>query len=151
MTTESKQDTRPGVTVLLGAAMAAAAAVVLLTAVAAITQGAHAAAATGVGGGMALAIYLFGTAALNVVAGIMPTISLLFAMLTYTLQVALMTLLMVAINQSDVFPTSLTRGWLAAGVILTTLTWMGAQIWQATHLRLPAYDLPQGDHQAGAR
>lgn len=151
MTTESKQDTRPGVTVLLGAAIAAAVVVVVLAAVAAITGGADAAVAAGVGGGIALAIFFFGTAALHLVAGVMPTMSLLFAMLTYTLQVALMTLLMVGINQSGVFATSLTRGWLAAGVILTTITWMGAQIWQATHLRLPAYDVPQGDHQAGAR
>jgi hypothetical protein len=151
MTTESKQDTRPGVTVLLGAAIAGAAAVVLLSVVAAITGGADAAVATGVGGGMALGIFFFGTAALHLVAGVMPTMSLLFALLTYTLQVALMTLLMVGINQSGAFTTSHTRGWLAAGVILTTITWMVAQIWRATHLRLPVYDLPQGDHQAGAR
>lgn len=151
MTTESKQDTRPGVTVLLGAAIAGAAVVVLLAVVAAITGGVDAAVAAGIGGGMALGIFFFGTAALHVVAGVMPTMSLLFALLTYTLQVALMTLLMVGINQSGAFTTSVTRGWLAAGVILTTITWMGAQIWRATHLRLPAYDLPQGDPQAGAR
>jgi hypothetical protein len=40
---------------------------------------------------------------------------------------------------------------LAAGLIIATITWMAAQIWQATHLRLPAYDLPPGDPQAGAR
>jgi ATP synthase protein I len=151
MTTESKQDTRPGVTVLLGAAIAGAAAVVLLALVAAITGGADAAVATSVGGGTALGIFFFGTAALHLVAGIMPTMSLVFALLTYTLQVALMTLVMVAINQSGAFTTPLTRGWLAAGLIITTITWMAAQIWQATHLRLPVYDLPQGDPQAGAR
>ena len=151
MTTESKQDTRPGVTVLLGAAIAGAAVVVLLAVAAAITGGTDAAVAAAVGGGLALGIFFCGTAALHVVAGMMPTMSLLFALLTYTLQVALMTLLMVGINQSGAFTTSLTRGWLAAGVILTTITWMAAQIWQATHLRLPVYDLPQGDHQAGAR
>jgi ATP synthase protein I len=151
MTTESKQDTRPGVTVLLGAAIAGATVVVLLALVAAITGGADAAVATTVGGATALGIFFFGTAALHLVAGIMPSMSLVFALLTYTLQVALMTLLMVGINQSGAFSTPLTRGWLAAGLVIATITWMGAQIWQATHLRLPVYDLPQGDPQAGAR
>lgn len=155
MTTESKQHTRPGVTVLLGAAVAGVVVVGLLTVVAALVEGSAAAWGVAAGGLTALVVFALGTAVVHAVAGLVPAASMMVALLTYTLQVVVMALVVVGLGRSGLAGESVSRGGFAVGVIVTTIAWMIAQIWQATHLRLPAYDLPAEDDgahpEAGAR
>lgn len=87
--------------------------------------------------GGALVIVFFGFGALNVgiAARIVPNTALLVAMLTYTFQVVLIALVFAGLRRSDAFDSTLTEGWLAAGLIVGTLTWMTAQV--VTTLRTP--------------
>ena len=87
----------------------------------------------------------------NVVAGLMPAAALLIALLTYTMQVAVMALAFFALTRSGVLDQTLDRAWLAAAVISATLSWLIAQIWLSTRARILAYDLPGGQPEAGAR
>lgn len=151
MTTESKQDTRPGVTVLVGAALGAVTIVVVLSVVGLVTDGSSAAWGAAVGGGIALAIFGLGTAVVHAVAGLMPAASLMVALLTYTLQLTLMAVLVIGLDRSGTLGETLARGWFAAAILATTFAWLTTQIWQATHLRLPAYDLPAERPEASAR
>ncbi len=141
MTTESKQDTPGGGSVLLGAAAGA-----LLLGAVAVVVGAFAGGSPAAYGALAgtllvVGVFGFGSFVVNAVAGAMPAASLLVALLTYTLQVATMALALVALNRSGLLDDSLDRGWLAGAVIVGTLGWMVTQIVLATSLRLPAYDL----------
>ena len=151
MTTESKQDTRPGVTVLLGAALGALVVVVLLSLLGLFVDGPSAARGAAVGGGIALAVFGLGTAVVHAIAGLMPAASLMVALLTYTLQVVLMAVLVIGLDRSETLGETLARSWFAAAILATTCAWLTTQIWQATHLRLPAYDLADERPEAGAR
>ena len=53
-----------------------------------------------------------------------------------------MALAFVALSDSPLLDTTVARTWLAVAVIAVTATWLVAQIWLTTHLRIPAYDLP---------
>ena len=142
MTTESKQVTRPqGVPVLLGAAAAGLAVALGAVAVAAVVDGRAAAAGAGTGAGLALGVFLVGSLAVDTVARIMPAASLMVALLTYTLEVVAMALVFAALTRSGLLGETLSRGWLAAGVIVVTAGWLLAQVWFTTRARIPAYDL----------
>jgi ATP synthase protein I len=53
-----------------------------------------------------------------------------------------MALAFVALADSALLDTSTARTWLVVAVIAVTATWLVAQIWLSTRLRIPAYDLP---------
>jgi len=131
-----------GVTVVVGIALVVLA---VLTADAAAVRGAA------VGIGMVALFFGLGGLALNAVAGAMPAASLLFAMLTYTLQVLLVALLFVGLRNSGLLDSTLDRQWIGGAVIVGTITWLLAQIVATTRVRQPVYDLPSGDEEAGAR
>ena len=145
MTTESKQDTRlRGVTPTSGVLRASVAAVVmvlLLVVLGGAQDGSAGAWGALTGGGIACLVFAFGTTCVHVVTGAMPSASLLVALMTYTLQLAAMALVVAVLNTSGAAGDTVSRGWFAAGVITVTGAWMVAQLWHATHMRLPAFDL----------
>jgi len=152
MTTESKQAlrSRSGF-MLLGAAISATVTGLLVGLLGAITSGDAAAYGALAGTALCVLVFGFGAFVVNVVAGLMPAAALLIALLTYTMQVALMALAFLALTKSGVLDDTLDRRWLGGAVIAATLTWLGTQIWLSTKARIPAYELPGGQSEAGAR
>jgi len=152
MTTESKQRlrSRSGFT-LLGAAISATVVGLLSVAIAAVI--ADSAAVYGGLAGMALCVTVFGFGAfvVDAVAGLMPSAALLMALLTYTLQVAVMALAFLALTRSGVLDETIDRRWLGGTVIASTMAWLAAQTWLSTRARIPAFDLPVDRPEAGAR
>ena len=120
-------------TVVVGAAVAVAGALV---------DGGPAAAGAGVGLLMVLVFFGLGAVVLDVVAGIAPTLSLLVALLTYTLQVVLVGLVFVGLTRSGLLGSDLDADWLGGTVIVGTLTWLAAQVVTTLRTRRPVYDLP---------
>lgn len=152
MTTATQHSTgRPGARVLMGAAAVALGAGLALSLVGALASGSTAAYGALVGTVLAVGVFALGAFSVNLVAGVMPSASLLVAMLTYTLQVVLMALVLVALSSSGALDDGLDRGWLAGAVITVTLVWLLCQIVLVTRARIPAYDVPVSGTEAGAR
>jgi ATP synthase protein I len=143
--------TRPrGVAALAGAAAVAVTVGLALALVGSLTTGSAAAYAALAGTGFAVAIFAFGSFTVHVVSTVMPAASLLFAMLTYTLQVGLMALVFVALSRSGALDGTLDREWFAGAIITATLCWLVAQILLATRARIPVFDLPEEAAREGA-
>ena len=140
MTTESKQDTRPGGSVLLGAATAGLVTVVVLSVSAGLTDGSAGVVGALVGGVLTLAVFALGTGLVSVVARLLPSASLLVALLTYTLQLLVLAVAVTALDRSGLAGDELSRGWFAAGVIAVTVTWLVGQVLAAQRQRIPVYD-----------
>lgn len=108
-----------------------------------------------VGAVLVLGISIFGLVTVNAVASLMPMASLMFAMLTYTLQVVLMAVAFIALQGSGLLDDTLDRAWLGCTVIVCVLAWLVAQIVLTTRQRIPAFDLPERPapetSEAGAR
>lgn len=155
MTTESKQDPRRAATLLLGAVVATTLVLTVLTVAGALLATPATAVGIAVGGLAALLVLAAGTAVVHAVAGLAPAASLLVALLTYTLQLVVLALVVTALGRSGLAGDTVSREGFAVGVVAATLVWLTAQVWRATRLRLPAYDLPavgEGPHpEAGAR
>lgn len=155
MTTETA-GTQPvtrtrGLTALVGAAGAALAVGLLVSLVGALTSGSAAAYGALVGTAIVVGICSSGSFAVNYVATVMPAASLLFAMLTYTLQVVLMALVFVGLSRSGALDRTLDREWLAGAIIAAVACWLVGQIVLATRARIPVYDLPDVGTADGAR
>ena len=154
MTTESQQDTRTGLSPLLGALGAGAVAVLVLVVAAALVDGRAAVVGAAGGGVLTLAVFALGVAVVSVVARLMPSASLLVALMTYALQLLVLALCIAAIERAGVSGADLSRGWFAAAVIAVTLLWVTGQLVAATRQRIPVYELPSstssdaspGDH-----
>jgi ATP synthase protein I len=98
-----------------------------------------------VGVGLVLAVCVGGSLLVNAVAGVMPTASLLVALLTYTLQVLVLLLAFLGLERSGLLEGDLARGWVGGGAVAATLAWLVAQVWLTMRSRVPAYDLgPEG-------
>jgi ATP synthase protein I len=139
MTTESKQDTRRGVVPLLGALLAGAVAVGVLAVTAAVTGSSSDVAGALVGGLVTLAVFAVGVGLVSLVARVMPSASLLVALMTYTLQLLALALVVVALERSGTAGDEISRGWFAAGVIAVTVLWLAGQVLAAVRQRIPAY------------
>ncbi|TNM47159.1 hypothetical protein FHP29_03015 [Nocardioides albidus] len=126
--------------VVMRAALVAAVAAVLLVLVAALVAGSAAALGAAVGGVVAVGVFAFGSLSVELVARLMPAASLLFALLTYTLQVVLMALVFVALNRSGLLGEELDGTWVGVAIILGAFVWMTAQILLATTARIPAFE-----------
>ncbi|WP_309649524.1 hypothetical protein [Nocardioides sp.] len=152
MTTEAPRtgqvDRDSGVSVLLGAAAAAVVLGLVATAVGAVVSGSEAALGALVGTVLVVGILGFGSLAVNVVAGLVPTLALMVAMTTYVLQVVLMGMVFAALSGSGLLDTTLDRDWLAGAVIGGTAIWLVSQVLLTTRRRIPVYDLPT---EGGAR
>ena len=114
----------------------------VLGVVAGLTEGVAAVNGVAIGTLMVCLVFGLGAIVLDVVATLAPAASLLIALLTYTLQVVLIGLVFVALKRSGLLEDSIDARWLGGAVIAGTLTWLAAQVFATTRLRIPAYDLP---------
>lgn len=153
MTTETPGATtrHRGSRALLGAGLAALAVGAVLALVGAIASGPAAAYGALAGTGFVVAVFGLGTAAVHVVAQVMPAASLLVALLTYTMQIVLMALVFVVLHSSGLLDSTLDRGWFAAAVIAGAGCWLTGQIVLATRARIPAYEPVPGFTETGGR
>jgi ATP synthase protein I len=143
MTTESKQDTRPGASVLLGAAAAAFLAGVVMTLVAWAVSDATAVRSVVLSTLLVVVVIGFGVFVLNTVASVMPGATVLVALVTYALQLVVMAAVVLQLVRSGMMVDTLDRRWFGGGVAVATLAWMVAQVVAATRARIPVYDLPE--------
>ncbi|WP_134766267.1 hypothetical protein [Nocardioides sp. 1609] len=95
-----------------------------------------------VGAGVTLLVLATGFAVVDVVAGLMPAASLMVAVLTYTLQLGLLALLLVAFGRAEDLEATMSPQWFAAGVIAVALAWTVCLVVHAVRARIPLYDLP---------
>lgn len=140
MTTESTPGTRTGLSPLLGAVGASAVAMLALTLAASASDGRPAVVGLGAGGVLTLVVFAVGIAVVSLVARLMPSASMLVALMTYALQLLVLALCVVAIDRADVGSETLSREWFAAGVIAVTLLWLLGHLVVATRQRIPLYD-----------
>lgn len=100
---------------------------------------------------IAIAVFLLGASLVALVAAVLPQASLMFALLTYALEVVALAAVFVGLRGLEAFETDAARLWLGGSVIAVTLTWTAAHLAFATRRRIPAYDLPahQGADPAG--
>ena len=147
MTTESKQDTRPGAFVLLGAAGAAFVAGLVMTLVAWLAADVTAVRSVAVSTLLVVVVIGFGVFTLNTVASIMPSATVLVALVTYTLQLVVLAAVVLTLARNEMLDDTFDRRWFGGGVAVATLAWMIAQIVAHLRARIPVYDLPE----AGAR
>ncbi|WP_110182584.1 hypothetical protein [Nocardioides solisilvae] len=156
MTTETMQDHRdPGLGVLLQAALAACALGLLVVAVAAAAGGREAALGAATGAGSVLTVLVLGSFVVHVVAHAMPSASLLVALLTYGLQLVVLTAVLTSFDRSGALGETLHPQWLVGGVVTVVVAWVCAQVWLGSRARVLLYDvrpaLPSGREEAGAR
>ena len=95
------------------------------------------------GTGFVVAVFAFGSFAVQAVAQVMPAASLLFALLTYTLQVVVMALVFAALTDSGVLDGALDRHWFAGTIIAGAAGWLVGQVVLTTRARIPVYDLTE--------
>ena len=112
-------------------------------AVGAVTSGSAAALGALAGTGFVLAVFAFGSVAVQAVAQLMPSASLLFALLTYTLQVVVMGLVFLVLTDSGVLGGPLDREWFAGTIIAGVAGWLVGQVVLTTRARIPAFDLTE--------
>jgi len=143
MTTESHRDPRPGGAVLIRAAGAAIVTGLVLAVVAGLVAGSTAALSAAVSAGLVVVLIGFGVFVLNTVASVMPSATVLVALVTYALQLVVLAAVALSLIRNGVLDETLDRRWFGGGVALTTAAWMVAQIVAATRARIPVYDLPE--------
>lgn len=136
---------------LLGPAVAAAVVGVVLVIAGALAAGSTAALAAAVGSVAVTVVFAFGNLTVGVVARLMPSLSLVFALMTYALQLAAVTAVFAGLARSGALDESLDRTWLAAGVIAATLAWTLAQVVVNMRARVLLYDLPSQGAEASVR
>lgn len=100
----------------------------LTTAAAALSGGRPQVNGALVGAAMVAGFFLFGTLSTSLAAAYAPRLALFVALLTYTLQVVLLGLVLVALTRSGATGTSIDVRWLAGAVIAGTLTWTTALV-----------------------
>lgn len=108
----------------------------------ALTTGRPAAVGAAVGLGLLVGFYLFGLVTVQVAAAVAPAVSLLVALLTYTLQVVLLGLVFVALQGSGALDGAIDRRWLSGTVVVGTLLWTAALVRGAVTQRIPHYHTP---------
>lgn len=140
-----------GVTVLLGGFVVTVAIGVLAAVLGGVVDGSTAAWGALVGALVVAVVCAGGSLMVNVVAGVLPTASLLFALLTYTLQVLVLLMVFVALERSDLLGARLDREWLGVTAVVATLVWLATLVLLSTRRRIPAFDLPAPDGAAEPR
>lgn len=132
---------------LLRAALVGAGVSLALVLVAAVVDSGRGAGGAALGAGVTLAVFLLGAYAVDLVATAVPAAALGAALMTYTLQVALLGLFFLVMNGSGLLDDALSRTWLGLGVMVVCVTWVAAQSVAVLRQRIPTYDL---DEEAGA-
>lgn len=144
--TRSARDS--GLRVLVRVALAASLAGVCVAVVGAFTSGAEAFYGALVGTLLVVGIFSFGAFTVHVVSNLMPSASLMFALLTYTMQVVLMALAFAVLDGSGALDDGLDPLWLGTTVIAGTCCWLVAQVVLTARRRIPVYDLPDSQPAA---
>jgi ATP synthase protein I len=139
-----------GVAVLLGGLVVIVVLGLLAAVVAGLVSGAPGAWGALVGALLVAVVCVGGSLLVNAVAGLMPSASLLVALLTYTLQVLVLLLVLVGLERSGLLGSHLHREWLGGTAIVATLLWLVAQVVLTTRRRIPAFDLPASGPVAGS-
>lgn len=121
----------------------------VVVALAALVDGRDGALGALVGAGLVTAVLGFGCGTLALVARVMPSATLLVALVTYFFQAVLMVLIAIRLSGTELFEDGPARGWLALGLVAGTLAWMTAQLLLTVRARIPIYDLPEP--RAGVR
>jgi ATP synthase protein I len=70
-----------------------------------------------------------------------PQTAIVVALMTYTLQVALVAAVFALLTSSGALGATLSGGWVAGGVVVATVTWTSAQLVASAKARVPAYDI----------
>lgn len=144
MTTDRSAAPVPGTPVRiegLGAATVSVAVLGLLAALLGLVlQGSPQAVGALAGAGLVVAFFCFGAVGVNLVAAWAPRVSLVFALLTYTLQVLLLAAVLVGLARSELVPDTLDPRWLGGTTMVATLVWMAALLRGA--LRAPLTPVP---------
>lgn len=131
--------------VLLVAGGCVVVAVALATVLGGLLSGRPAALGALVGGSVALGFFLFGSMVVAAATRMAPQAALVVALMTYTLQVALVALVFLALGSSGAVGSTLSGGWLAGGVVVATLAWTLAQLVATSRARIPVYDIDLPD------
>lgn len=150
MTTTQTAPRAPGTALLVRTAALALAVGLVVAVIGAVLDGGAAFAGALVGSALVTVVFAFGTISVNLVAHLVPTASLLVALLTYTLQLVLLAAALIALARSGAIDSTLSRGWLAGGLFASSAVWIVGQIVLATRARVPLYDLPPSDTGPGA-
>lgn len=159
MTTETPRSrTTPRGAELVGAGLAALAATVLVALLALLLTGGEERVPSAVGamagGSIALVFFLAGSMLVNLVATVQPELTMLVALLTYTLEVVLLLVVFLALDRNQVFATQGQRGWVVAGLLACTVAWTVGHVRATTRLRIPAFepvDRPRAPREAAPR
>lgn len=136
----------PGALAIAGGA--AVLATVALLVAASATTGSAAVLGVLVAAGIVLVVFGLGTAAVSVVARILPSAALMIAMVTYLLQVVLMAVILTVLQRSGLLGDEIDRAWLGGAVIVLAFVWLIAQTIATATARIPVYDLPSGEPTA---
>jgi len=91
-----------------------------------LVQGTPGAVGSLVGVVMVVVFFCFGALTVNLVASWAPQVSMVVALMTYTLQVLLLAVALVAVARSGLVPDTLDARWLGGTVMVATVVWMGA-------------------------
>ena len=98
----------------------------LVTVLALLLDGSAAALGAAAGALLVVSFFTFGALSVNIVATVAPRASMLFALMTYTLQVLLLAVVLVGVGRSDLAPDTVEPRWLGGTVMVGTLAWMTA-------------------------
>lgn len=137
--------------VVRGAFLCSALVGAVLVLAAAVASGSHAAVAALVGTTVVCLFFGAGAVVLQVVSTLLPAASLIVALLTYTLKIALLALVFIGLSRTAYFGGQAESRWLAAAVIVGTLAWSSSQLVLHTKVRQPVYDLPPRAPEASAQ
>lgn len=135
------QPREPRPRVLPVAAAGVALAVALASLVGALASGAPAALGALVGGGIALAFFVFGSAVVNAATRVAPHAAITVALTTYALQVVLVAAAFAVLAESGAVGTALAAAWVAGGVVVATVAWVVGQLVATSRARVPVYDI----------
>ena len=122
---------------LLGAIVSVAVATVL----AALTAGAAEARAILVGAVVVAGFFGIGLLVMSAALRFRPGAALPLALMTYVLQMAVVTLAFVAMDRSGVLDRSVDAIWLTVTVAVLTVLFTAGLMWWAMRVRVPVYDL----------
>jgi ATP synthase protein I len=131
-----------GVTVLLRGAAVTVLLGLGAAAVGGLVSGSPAALGALVGTLLVVTVATGGALLVNAVAGVLPTASLLVALLTYLLQLLLVLVGFLALERSGLLGSTLDRAWVGGAAIGAVLVWLATQVALAVGARIPAFDPP---------
>jgi ATP synthase protein I len=141
MTTTTSPPRGRNLRVLLVAGGCVAAALAIATLVGGLADGSQGALGALAGGGITFALLVFGLTTVIAGSRLAPHASMLIALMTFLLQVGLVAIVFVALGSSVLVGTTLSSGWLAAGVIVTAVAWMVGHLVGTARSRIPAWDV----------